>query len=258
MSRHPLRLTLPLFGVLLALSAAPVEAQAPVGAALATRAELETALAEREAWVNSPAYAANLRARARREAQMIRQRLEQGDFRAGDRLVIRLEGSVPFNDTVTVAAGPRITIPGLRPMEIRGALRSELPGRLQQEIRQAVLDATVTVQPLARLAVFGAVTNPGYQLVSYDARVDELLTGAGGPVGDSRPSRFSIMRADTVLVTPDGVAAAIASGQSIGDLALHDGDFLVVKPPAPPWDRATVISVVSIFAAPLLTALLLR
>lgn len=173
-------------------------------------------------------------------------------------MLMRVEGAVPFSDTVTVVNGQRIVVPGLAPVDVRGVLRSELQRRAQDTFRQSVLDATVTVVPFARLAVFGAVTNPGYQQVSFDARVDEVLMAAGGPVGDSRPDRFSIMRVDTVLVDADGVALAIANGRTIGDLSLRDGDYLAVKPIAPPWDRATAISLFSIIAAPLLTSLFLR
>ncbi len=232
-----------------------VAAQVQPNSPMATRTALETALAEREVWANSPAYSPTLRSRARRELAQIRTRLARGDFKTGDRFVLRVEGALPFADSLTVASGPRVVIPGIRTIELAGVLRSELASRLQQEIRVTVLDATVTVQPLARVAVFGAVTNPGYQFVSFDARVDELLMGAGGPSGDSRPNRFSIMRGDTVLASASAVTDAISSGRTIGDLEMTDGDFLVVKPAPAPFDRSTIIS---IFAAPLLTALLLR
>lgn len=242
--------------VLVAATAA--EAQTLAGAPSATRAELEEALKQRELWASSTAYSARLRAQAEREAQLFRARLRDGDFRVGDRLLLRVEGAVPFNDTVTVMQGPRILVPGLTAVDVSGTLRSELKGKVQSTFRQTVLDATVAVQPLARVAVFGAVANPGYQLVTFESRVDELLTSAGGPVGDTRPNRFSIMRGDTVLVDAEGVATAIAAGRTLGELSVRDGDYLTVKPISPPWDRATILSVVGIFAAPLLTAILIR
>lgn len=252
-----LRLGTPM-AILLLATAAPLTAQPSAGRALATRAELESALEQRNAWAASTAYTERLRAHARTEAQLIRDRLRDGDFRVGDRLLMRVDGAIAFNDTVTVVSGQRIIVPGLATVDVRGVLRAELQQRAQDTFRQTVLDATVTVQPFARVAVFGAVTGPGYQQVSFDARVDELLTAAGGPVGDSRPDRFSIMRADTVLVSPEGVALAIANGRTVGDLALRDGDFLLVKPVPLPWDRASIVNLAAIFVAPVLTTLLLR
>lgn len=244
--------------IALLLSAAVADAQTLTGPPSATRAELETALGQRESWAASSSYSSRLRARARLDAQLIRERLREGDFRVGDRLLLRVEGAVPFNDTVTVLQGPRILVPGLAAVDVSGTLRSELTNKLQTAFRQTVLDATVAVQPLARVAVFGAVANPGYQLVTFESRVDELLTAAGGPVGDTRPNRFSIMRGDTVLVDAEGVATAIAAGRTLGELSVRDGDFLTVKPISAPWDRGAILSVVGIFAAPLLTALLIR
>jgi hypothetical protein len=66
------------------------------------------------------------------------------------------------------------------------------------------------------------------------------------------------MRLDTVLVDSEGVADAIATGKTLGDLSLRDGDYLIVRPIPPPWDRGSILSVVGLFAAPLLTAVLLR
>lgn len=240
------------------VSAGALDAQTIAGAPSATRAELETALGQRELWAASTAYGTRLRSQARREASLIRDRLREGDFRVGDRMLLRVEGAVPFNDTVTVQPGPRIIVPGLEAVDVTGTLRSELSVKLQGAFRRTVLDAKVAVQPLARVAVFGAVASPGYQLVPFESRVDELLMSAGGPVGDTRPNRFSIMRGDTVLVDADDVATAIAAGRTLGELSMRDGDYLTVKPISPPWDRGTVLSVVGIFAAPLLTAILLR
>lgn len=253
-------MVLKIVAVALALSAclATAEAQSGAGRALATRTELEAALEQRNAWAASTAYSEPLRAEARQEAQLIRDRLRDGDFRVGDRMFLRVEGAVAFADTVTVVSGPRIIVPGLATVDVRGVLRSELRQRAQDTFRQTVLDATVTVQSFARVAVFGSVQNPGYQQVSFDARVDEILTAAGGPVGDSRPDRFSIMRADTVLVNASAVALAIADGRTVGDLALRDGDYLLVKPVPLPWDRASLVNLAAIFVAPVITTLLIR
>src|SRR6478735_4100202 len=39
------------------------------------------------------------------EAFLLRNRLQHGDFQDGDRIIVQLLGSVPYNDTITVRAG---------------------------------------------------------------------------------------------------------------------------------------------------------
>lgn len=229
-----------------------------VGAMLSTRSELEAELALREQWAQSPAYSERLRARAQREAAALRARLTQGDFRVGDRVLMRVDGRVPFNDTVAVIGDRQIIVPGLGTLEVGGLLRSELQERAQTKFRESVLDAVVTVRPLARLAVFGSVAGPGYQSVPLETRVDELLMQARGPGADSRPSRFSILRGDTTIVDAEGVSLAIAAGRTVGDLQLRDGDYLLIEPAPLPWDRASTLSVVGLFLTPFITRILIR
>lgn len=225
---------------------------------MATRSELEAELAKREQWLQSTAYSDRLRERARREAATIRSRLTDGDFRVGDRLVMRVDGRVPFDDTLSVVAGRMLIVPGLGTISVAGVLRSELQERAQATFRESVLDAVVTVRPLARLAVFGSVGGPGYQSVPLETRVDELLMAARGPGADTRPDRFRIQRGDTTLVDPAGVQLAIASGLTIGDLGLRDGDYLLVEPGAQPWDRGSTLSLMGLILTPLITRVLIR
>ena len=79
-----------------------------------TRAQLEAAAQEATA------------ARKDAEAYRIRLRLSEGDFYPGDRIVVRIDGPAPFTDTVTVAAGKKITLPQMGDFSLAGVLRSEV------------------------------------------------------------------------------------------------------------------------------------
>lgn len=257
-----LRQNLPLWVLVVTLSAltgAPVGAQGTgVESWRATREEIQADVARLEQLATSPAYSASMRGRARAAAQAGRDRLERGDFRVGDRIQLRVEGSVAFDSTVAVVAGPRILVPSLGEVDLGGVLRSELPLRAQGVFRRGVLDAVVVARPLVRLAVFGTVGAPGYHFVSYESRLDELLSIAGGPTVDSRPDRFTVMRGDTVLMQARDVGSAIAEARTVGDLQLRDGDYLRVEPRSPPWDRSAILSLVGLMVTPLLTSLLIR
>jgi protein involved in polysaccharide export with SLBB domain len=110
---------------LVALVAARPAAAQDTRRAYASRAELEATLVEIEQVVQSPGYSARLKDAKRREAQLIRQRLADGDLQVGDQLVIQVEGIQEFSDTFTVATGRALILPGNVTIPVQGVLRSE-------------------------------------------------------------------------------------------------------------------------------------
>lgn len=225
---------------------------------MATRAELESGIQSSERFANSPAYGERSRERAAARAAALRQRLTDGDFRVGDRMLLTVIGTVSLNDTVTVVEGPRIVAQGIGEIPLRGVLRSELTERVTTAIVEVVRNGTVTVRPLVRLGVFGSVVSPGYLAVPAETTVDQLLGLAGGPSAEAAPEKFRLVRGDTVLVAGAAVLEAIAAGRTIVDLQLRDGDLLVVDPRSPPWDRASTLQILTIIVGPIITFLLLR
>ena len=248
------------FTVLAVLAVIPtsVGAQATSGDWLATRAELETRLESVSRVAASTAYGDRLKARVASEGISIQRRLADGDFRIGDRIFVRVGGSLLVNDTVTVLDGRRIVLPQLGEMPLEGVLRSELESKLLEFARQTVLDATVSARPLVRMAVFGPVTNPGYHAVPMETRLDELLASAGGPTGEADPATLRVMRGESIVLDEKEVASAIVEGRAIGSLGLREGDQLVLRPRSPPWDRTMTITLVTTLVVPIVTILLIR
>ncbi len=230
-------------------------AQAPVTlntSRMATRAELETSAGELDQLAASTAYGERIRGDARRQATEVRRRLVQGDFKPGDRISVRIEGQLTVNDTLTVLDGQRLAVPSFRQVSLVGVLRSELESMLRTELTEVVRNATVTVRPLMRLAVFGSVLRPGYVSVPSETTIDAMLMIAGGPAPDAGVSAMTITRADTLLFTAAQTQSALSSGRTVGELGMTDGDALVV-PLRARWDRAAVLQVVGLFLTPLLT-----
>src|SRR5439155_428881 len=76
------------------------------------------------------------------ESTVVQMRLDQGDFRVGDRVVVTVEDPSPvrgaadragveseeqqLSDTFTVGAGQELLLPGVGTVSLQGALRSEL------------------------------------------------------------------------------------------------------------------------------------
>ena len=76
--------------------------------ARATRPALEERLSLYDRAAESPAYSTVLRDEAREQADQIRQRLDQGDFRPGDRLFVSVESYPELSDTFAGAADQKL------------------------------------------------------------------------------------------------------------------------------------------------------
>jgi protein involved in polysaccharide export with SLBB domain len=226
---------------------------------LATRVQLNAAATQFDQFAASTAYSERTRARARAEAVAIRRRLADGDFRVGDRITLRVEGQqaaggiAPVADTVTVLEGRVLTIAGYRQVSVAGVLRAELETKLRTELEDYFRTATVIARPLMRVAVFGSVTRPGYLSVPMETSLDQLLTFAGGPAATADMQKVKLMRADTVLLSPEAVVSAVSEGRTLDAIGVMDGDALVVPLAGPPWDRNATLQIVGLFLTPLLT-----
>lgn len=211
-----------------------------------------------EGYARSSAYGSGLRARAAQEAERLRARLAQGDFRTGDRIFVRVSGSAELEDTLVVDDSLSVSLRSFGSLSLVGVLRSEAAARVRDRVRATALNADVFARPLLRLAVFGPVGAPGYLMTPMDARLDDVIRQAGGPLQTADPSRLRVVRGDVVALSSAEVRSAIVSGNTLAQLGLRDGDYLMLEPAPIPWDRASVLQIAGIIVAPLLTAVLLR
>jgi len=121
------------------------------GRANATRQELERMATDAESVAS--ASGGEVAQTKRLEAAAIRARLRDGDFRAGDRIVLSIQGDSTLNDTVVVRSGPTLTVLSLPEDTLRGVLRSELQPHLTALVTRFYKNATVRATPLIRLGV---------------------------------------------------------------------------------------------------------
>src|SRR5439155_16976889 len=125
----------------------------------------------------------------RQEAELIRQRLAEGDFRVGDEVVLSVAGETAISGKVDVAPGRVLVLPGLKDIPLAGVLRSEIQEYLTQQIGKYVRDPHVRAQALIRISVFGEVGKTGYYQMPADAFASDAIMLAGGPKTDVAPSR---------------------------------------------------------------------
>lgn len=208
----------------LASAAAPALGQVPGwdGTGLhVTRAELEATLARHEA------------AGARNEAAAIRQRLDEGDLRVGDRVLLYVEGQPQLSDTFNVVAGRKLVLPDIGEVALAGVLRAELQDHLTAEVGKYLRNPLLRARSLIRLEVMGAVGRPGFYAVPADVLVSDALMIAGGPAGNARMERISIQRGRDVLWDGDRLRAAVVEGRTLDQLGVRAGDAIMVPEQKP-------------------------
>lgn len=210
----------------LALSVALVACTGAVAQAQA-RVTQQTKDLETRAALEQEAQAAEQNHRTG-EAFLLRNRLQHGDFQDGDRIIVQLLGSVPYNDTITVRAGKMLPLPRMDDLPLEGVLRSELNARLSSHLAKYLRDSTARATPLLRLAVLGQVGRPGFYYTPADVLVSDVLMLAGGPSGDANLNEMTIRRSGETIWNAQDTRTAVTDGLSLDRLHLRAGDEIYV------------------------------
>lgn len=203
----------------------PVDARRPV----ATRPQLQQALADAEAIANSPAYSETFRQGKLVEAANIRERLIEGDFYVGDEIDIRIGGdTTAFGGLQQVKPGRVLSLSGLPEIPLRGVLRSELEAFLTDQMRRFFREPEVKARPLIRLTIMGGVGQPGFHQLDAEMLLSDALTAAGGISNTTDLARSKILRDDQEIVGGEEFARGITDGVSLDQLNLRAGDVIEV------------------------------
>jgi len=209
----------------LVATVADAQARATPGP-LTSRDELTTA-AER-AEIAAHVGDASARARNSSLAYSIRQRLRNGDFQPGDRVVVAFMSDSIHRDTIVVRGGRFLELPGKVIVPLTGVLRSEVEGRVTGELLKYVKAEQIEVTPLMRVGVLGDVAHPGYFAFASDMPLTDAIMGAGGPTATSDLERSIVRRGPVVVRTADETRTAIANGLTLDQFGLNAGDELVI------------------------------
>ena len=194
----------------------------------ATRAALEEAVSRFENAARSQAYSEELRGRARSEAAAIRQRLAEGDFEVGDRVVLLVRGQAELSDTFVVGPGRLLELPQVGGIYLRGVLHSELEAYLTEQLDRYIREPVVHARALIRISILGSVTRPGYYLLPAETPVADALMLVGGPTPEAKVNVVWIERGSERIWEGEGLQIAIREGRTIDELNLRDGDQIVV------------------------------
>jgi protein involved in polysaccharide export with SLBB domain len=193
-----------------------------------TRDQLEATLVRLEEATASGGYSRSLRQQAEREAELVRSRLETGDFRVGDRIDLRVRGHDGLSGTYVIESGQVIQLPQIGEVNLRGILRSELRDHLTQELSRYIRNPEITTESLIRLGIMGHVNSPGFMVLPASMLLEDALMAAGGPGRDADLDRIRVDRGGNAVWEGAPLQDALVHGLTLDQLSLRAGDRIEV------------------------------
>jgi protein involved in polysaccharide export with SLBB domain len=193
-----------------------------------TRAELTTLLEKFETAAGSDAYSRELRQRARLEADLVRNRLTEGDFQVGDQISLHVEDEEGLSNIFVVSPGRVLKLPVIGDVPLEGVLRSELNEHIAGHLGRFIRSPVVRTQSLIRISVTGNVSKPGFYVVPTDRIMTDALMAAGGPAGNADLKNLLIERGDRKIWQGELLQQAITEGRTLDQMSLRAGDRIVV------------------------------
>ena len=193
-----------------------------------SRVDLNALIARLDSAIRSPAYSEPLKQRARTQEAEARDRLENGDFQAGDRILLVVQGESSLTDTFTVRQGHELVLPLAGTISLKGVLHGELVGYLKAQLARELREPRVQAYAMVRVAVDGAVLRPGFYSVPVGALLGDALMAAGGLSPTARAGAVSVERGGREVLSAAAFRQATAGGKTLDQLDVRAGDRFVV------------------------------
>jgi len=119
-----------------------------------------------------------------------------------------------------------VYLPVLGPVYAGGISLDALRRQLREAYREVIHEPVVTVTPLFRVSVLGAVNRPGLYRVDPSQSLFDVLSLAGGMRQDAKEDELRLIRDGQVLEI--NAERALETGEALLALALRTGDRIVV------------------------------
>lgn len=155
----------------------------------------------------------------------IQRRLEEGDFSRGDLVQLSVQGEPRWTGRFTVGPKSRVELPDVEPISLEGTLYSEADDRLREALSRYVRRPEVRVQPLTRVAVQGAVEEPGFYNIPPSTTLSALVMRAGGPRQSAKLQDLKVRRAGERIAGGGDLAY---EGRTLEELGVRSGDAVHV------------------------------
>jgi protein involved in polysaccharide export with SLBB domain len=162
------------------------------------------------------------------QAASARERLANGDFQAGDRIAMVVQGEPTLSDTVTVRANQVVHLTNMPDISLHGVLRSELQDYLRQQLGRYLRNPDVRAVSLVRVDVLGPVLKPGFYTAPADELVSDVVMQAGGLSPQADINKTVVRRGEVLVQSASRVQDALARGETLDQLDVRAGDAIVV------------------------------
>jgi protein involved in polysaccharide export with SLBB domain len=151
-----------------------------------------------------------------------------GSIRAGDRIVLKVDGETQLSDTFTVSAGPALILPVVGSIPLAGVRRENVEKQITAEIARFIRNPLVRARLLVRLEVLGEVGRPGFYAIPIDALVNDALMLAGGPTKEAKVEAIRIERSGVATWPGDSLKVAMTKGLTLAQLDVQPEDVIFV------------------------------
>lgn len=159
-----------------------------------------------------------------------------------------MTGDSALTDTFTVRGDRRLQLPNIPDITLAGVLDSELASHLTTELGRYLKNPSVTAIGLVRLTLTGAVGRNGFLTFPVDQSITDVLMTAGGLSASSQLDATQVKRSGKVIIDKKEFQEAVRLGRTVGDMALRDGDEIVVPAASTVGGLSTVVKVVAALA----------
>jgi protein involved in polysaccharide export with SLBB domain len=192
---------------------------------MVTRAELQSALDALRRGLASSAYSPAIRSAKQAEADVISERLANGDIRAGDDLKVEVLSDPGLSAIYTISPSRTLLLPGGQAIPMQGVLRSEVQDYLKDAFKRYLINPSITVTTYIRISMFGALNKPGvFAAPASMLLTEEIMKDGGGPTNNVRWKKSTIKRGDRVIVDGPAFDLAVREGATLDQLNVQAGD----------------------------------
>jgi protein involved in polysaccharide export with SLBB domain len=176
-------------------------------------------------------------------------RLSESVIRPGDVLRISVWPDDKLGGEFPVEESGYVYLPILGQVRAAGVDLQSLRGEIRLGFSRAMQNPVVTVTPLARVSVLGAVLRPGLYVVDPTHSLIDVISMAGGFRPDANDSKIRIIRDGQVIEV--NTRRALETGDAVDATYLLSVDRVVV-PYAGSWRRGHTETVMWVLQSALL------
>ena len=195
----------------------------------AKRLDLQNRAGVLESELANTKLSAGKKKAAQTELTAVRSRLEKGDFKTGDLLVITVNvEDKPVVDTATVRDNGIISIQRFQDFSVAGLLRSEVLDGIKKHVSVYYRLPEVRVNFSTRLTISGAVGRPGPFSVSPDRPLSEVIALAGGGAQNAKLDQLEVKRAGRTIISTKDSKRLLIEGKTIEQVGIQSGDQVII------------------------------